>query len=98
MYAKVENNQVVLVNSNISVFGRRANSWTLEDRIANGVYEVQYDTTNLKDQEYYINGNELPLVLLGVLLGCLMLCLMLGIQKICRNCWRAISSCCRRSV
>ena len=58
MYAKVENNQVVLVNSNISVFGRRANSWTLEDRIANGVYEVEYDTTNLKDQEYYINGNE----------------------------------------
>ena len=58
MYAKVENNQVVLVNSNLSVFGRRANSWTLEDRIANGVYEVEYDTTNLKDQEYYINGNE----------------------------------------
>jgi len=58
MYAKVENNQVVLVNSNLSVFGRRANSWTLEDRIANGVYEVQYDNTNLRDTEYYYNGNE----------------------------------------
>jgi len=58
MYAKVENNQVVLVNSNLSVFGRRANSWTLEDRIANGVYEVEYDNTNLRDTEYYYNGNE----------------------------------------
>jgi len=58
MYAKVENNQVVLVNSNLSVFGRRANSWTLEDRIANGVYEVQYDTSNLKDEQFYYNGNE----------------------------------------
>lgn len=58
MYAKVENNQVVLVNSNLSVFGRRANSWTLEDRIANGVYEVEYDNSNLKDTEYYYNGNE----------------------------------------
>ena len=58
MYAKVENNQVVLVNSNLSVFGRRANSWTLEDRIANGVYEVEYDTSNLRDTEYYYNGNE----------------------------------------
>jgi hypothetical protein len=58
MFAKVENNQVVLVNSDISVFGRKASSWSSADRIANGVYEVEYDTSNLRDQEFYYNGNE----------------------------------------
>jgi len=58
MFAKVENNQVVIVNSNISVFGRKSSSWSEADRIANGVYEVEYDTSNLKDQEFYYNGNE----------------------------------------
>lgn len=47
MYAKVENNQIVAANSSKSFFKNSA-----------GVYEVIYDTTNLKDPEYYINGAE----------------------------------------
>ena len=47
MFAKVENNQVVAANSSRSFF---------KDSI--GIYEVIYDTTNLKDQEFYYNGAE----------------------------------------
>lgn len=47
MFAKVENNQIVAANSSKSFFKNSA-----------GVYEVIYDTTNLKDPEYYINGAE----------------------------------------
>ena len=47
MYAKVENNQIVAANSSKSFF-----------QDLTGVYEVIYDTTNLKDSEYYINGAE----------------------------------------
>lgn len=47
MYAKVENNQIVAANSSKSFFKNSA-----------GVYEVIYDTTNLKDSEFYWNGAE----------------------------------------
>lgn len=47
MFAKVENNQIVAANSSKSFF-----------QDLTGVYEVIYDTTNLKDSEYYINGAE----------------------------------------
>lgn len=47
MYAKVENNQIVAANSSKSFFKNSA-----------GVYEVIYDTTNLKDPEFYYNGAE----------------------------------------
>ena len=47
MFAKVENNQVVAVNSSKSFFTYHT-----------GIYEVIYDTTNLKDQEFYYNGAE----------------------------------------
>ena len=57
MYAKVENNQVVRANSNLSVFGLAGNA-TQAQREAQGVYEVVYDTTNLKDPRYYWNGAE----------------------------------------
>ena len=57
MYAKVENNQVVQANSNLSVFGLAGNA-TQAQREAQGVYEVVYDTTNLKDPRYYWNGAE----------------------------------------
>ena len=47
MYAKVENNQVVAANSSKSFFTD-----------STGIYEVIYDTSNLKDQEFYYNGAE----------------------------------------
>jgi hypothetical protein len=47
MFAKVENNQVVAVNSSKSFFTD-----------STGIYEVIYNTTNLKDQEFYYNGAE----------------------------------------
>ena len=47
MFAKVENNQIVAVNSSKSFF-----------KNSSGIYEVIYNTTNLKDTEFYYNGAE----------------------------------------
>jgi hypothetical protein len=47
MFAKVENNQVVAANSSKDFF-----------KGSTGIYEVIYDTTNLKDPEFYWNGAE----------------------------------------
>ena len=58
MYAKVENNVVVKVNSSLASFNRAAPSWSAEQLAANGIYEVVYDNTNLKDDRFYINGAE----------------------------------------
>ncbi len=52
MYAKVENNQIVRANSNLGVFGL-APETTVAQREAQGVYEIIYDNTNLKDSRYY---------------------------------------------
>ena len=57
MYAKVENNQIVKANSNLGVFGLSPET-TVAQREAQGVYEVIYDNTNLKDSRYYRNGAE----------------------------------------
>ena len=57
MYAKVENNQIVRANSNLGVFGLSPET-TVAQREAQGVYEVIYDNTNLKDSRYYRNGAE----------------------------------------
>ena len=57
MYAKVENNQIVKANSNLGVFGLSPET-TVAQREAQGVYEVIYDNTNLKDSRYYWNGAE----------------------------------------
>ena len=57
MYAKVENNQIVRANSNLGVFGLSPET-TVAQREAQGVYEVIYDNTNLKDSRYYLNGAE----------------------------------------
>ena len=58
MYAKVENNVVVKVNSSLASFNRSAPSWSAEQLAANGIYEVVYDNTNLKDSRFYNNGAE----------------------------------------
>ena len=57
MYAKVENNQIVKANSNLGVFGLAPES-TIAEREAQGVYEIIYDNTNLKNSRYYWNGAE----------------------------------------
>ena len=58
MYAKVENNQVVKANSNLASFNNAAPSWSAEQLAANGIYEVVYDHSNLKDERFYINSAE----------------------------------------
>ena len=57
MYAKVENNKIVKANSNLGVFGLSPET-TIAQREAQGVYEVIYDNTNLKNSRYYWNGAE----------------------------------------
>ena len=58
MYAKVENNVVVKANSSLASFNRSAPSWSAEQLAANGIYEVVYDHSNLKDSRFYNNGAE----------------------------------------
>ena len=58
MYAKVENNQVVKVNSSLASFNNAAPSWNAEQLAANGIHEVVYNHSNLKDERFYNNGAE----------------------------------------
>ena len=58
MYAKVENNTVVKANSSLASFNKAAPSWSTAQLEANGIYEVVYDNTNLKDSRFYNNGAE----------------------------------------
>ena len=58
MYAKVENNVIVKANSSLASFNKAAPSWSAEQLAANGIYEVVYDNTNLKNNRFYINGAE----------------------------------------
>jgi hypothetical protein len=58
MYAKVENNQIVKVNSSLASFSKAAPAWDAAQRAANGIYEVEYNTANLKDTRFYLNGAE----------------------------------------
>ena len=57
MYAKVENNQIVRANSSLGSFGIPISS-TVAEREAQGIYEVIYDNSNLRDSRYYWNGAE----------------------------------------
>ena len=65
MFALVENNQFVkIVNSNkgIEINGVQYPKsiftlWTNTEREAIGIYEVTVDSSNKKDEEYYINTN-----------------------------------------
>ena len=58
MYAKVENNVIVKANSSLASFNRAAPSWSAEQLAANGIYEVVYNNSNLKNDRFYINGAE----------------------------------------
>jgi len=66
MYAIVEsgsitqtfNNPKKLVINNIRYSTKIYSLWSVEEKKAIGLYEVEYDNTNKKDEEWYINTNQ----------------------------------------
>ena len=67
MYALVINNEIVKVFANPEGFTLNDNqyssqiftAWSKEEKEAIGIYEVETDSTNLKDESYYNNTNEI---------------------------------------
>ena len=67
MYALVIDKEIVKVFSNPEPFEHNGNKyssqiftlWSQEEKEAIGIYEIQTDTSNLKDESYYINTNEI---------------------------------------
>jgi len=67
MYALVIDKEIVKVFSNPEPFELNGNqyssqiftAWTQEEKEAIGIYEVETDSTNLKDESYYNNTNEI---------------------------------------
>ena len=67
MYALVIDKEIVKVFSNPEPFELNGNQyssqiftlWTQEEKEAIGIYEIQTDSTNLKDESYYNNTNEI---------------------------------------
>ena len=66
MYALVQNNQIVKLFNNPQSFELNGNKyssqiftlWSNEEKNTIGIYEVEYDHINKKDEGYYINTNE----------------------------------------
>jgi len=66
MYVLVENGQITKYFNNPKGFTLNDNQyaadifskWSKEEKEAIGIYEVEYDTSNKKDEGYYINTNE----------------------------------------
>jgi len=66
MYAIVEsgsitkqfNNPRKLVINDIRYSTKIYSLWSVEEKKAIGLYEVEYDNTNKKDEEWYINTNQ----------------------------------------
>ena len=66
MYAIVEsgsitqtfNNPRKLVINNIRYSTKIFSLWSVTEKKAIGLYEVEYDNTNKKDEEWYINTNQ----------------------------------------
>jgi hypothetical protein len=67
MYALVINNEIVKVFANPEGFTLNGNQyssqifqvWSNEEKNAIGIYEIETDSSNLKDESYYINTNEI---------------------------------------
>jgi len=67
MYALIQNNEIVKVFANPEGFildGNQYSSqifflWSKEEKQEIGIYEIETDSTNLKDESYYINTNEI---------------------------------------
>ena len=66
MYALVESGSITKIFTNPKGFVLNNNQypadifskWTKAEKEAIGIYEIETDTTNFKDQEWYINTNE----------------------------------------
>jgi hypothetical protein len=66
MHALVQNNQIVKFFNYPKSFELNGNKysaqifslWSNEEKNAIGIYEVEYDHVNKKDESYYINTNE----------------------------------------
>ena len=67
MYALIQNNEIVKVFSNPEGFildGNQYSSqifflWSKEEKQEIGIYEIETDSSNFKDESYYINTNEI---------------------------------------
>ena len=65
MYALIQNNEIVKVFSNPEGFildGNQYSSqifflWSKEEKQEIGIYEIETDSSNFKDESYYINTN-----------------------------------------
>ena len=66
MYAIVESGSITkqfnhpkkLTINNIQYSSKIFSLWTVAEKKAIGIYEVEYDNTNKKDEEWYINTNQ----------------------------------------
>ena len=67
MYALIQNNEIVKVFSNPEGFKLNNNQyssqifalWSKEAKEEIGIYEIETDSSNFKDESYYINTNEI---------------------------------------
>jgi hypothetical protein len=67
MYALIQNNEIVKVFSNPEGFKLNNNQyssqifalWSKEAKEEIGIYEIETDSSNFKDEAYYINTNEI---------------------------------------
>jgi len=67
MYALIQNNEIVKVFANPEGFTLNGNqyssqiftAWSNEEKQAIGIYEIETDSSNFKDEAYYINTNEI---------------------------------------
>ena len=66
MYAIVESGNITkqfnhpkkLTINNVQYSSKIFSLWTVAEKKAIGIYEVEYDNTNKKDEEWYINTNQ----------------------------------------
>ena len=67
MYALIQNNEIVKVFANPEGFKLNGNQyssqifalWSNEAKQEIGIYEIETDSSNFKDEAYYINTNEI---------------------------------------
>jgi len=67
MYALIQNNEIVKVFANPEGFTLNGNQyssqifflWSNEEKQEIGIYEIETDSSNFKDESYYINTNEI---------------------------------------
>ena len=66
MYAIVENKKIIetfnnprkLIRNDVRYSTKIYSLWSVDEKKAIGLYEVEYDDTKKKDEEWYINTNQ----------------------------------------